>query len=132
MTPEDRARVALTRDLAARPEGVEITVAGASMEPAAPKGQRVRVRAARPEALRPGDVFLFERVDGGLELHRLVVALPGGWLVHRGDNQLVREFGVTSAERVIGRAELARVVPGRREKLRAVIAMIRRAIRRRR
>jgi hypothetical protein len=79
------------------------------MEPAITVGARVRVRAG---ALRPGDVFVFEISGGLLEMHRLVLALPGGWLVHRGDNQREPTFGVTHRARVIGRAEVPARPPG--------------------
>ena len=90
------------------------------MEPALRRGDRVTVRACDPRQLRAGDVFLFETVGGVLEMHRLIAALPGGWLIHRGDNQAVRRFGVTRVERVLGRAELPRVAPSRIERARAI------------
>ena len=108
------------------PGGLRVTVAGISMEPVARRGEVVVVRAAGASALRAGDVFLFETMGGELELHRLVVALPGGWLVHRGDNQVVRGFAATRSERVIGKAELARRVPGARERARALVWAARR------
>lgn len=100
------------------------------MRPVADRGTQVIVRAVPARQLRPGDVFLFALEGGDVELHRLVMAVPGGWLVHRGDNQAVRGFGVTRVERVIGKAELARVVPARRERARAAIEVARRGIRR--
>jgi hypothetical protein len=89
------------------------------MEPAMRRGDRVTVRACDARHLRPGDVFLFVTVSGPLEMHRLVVLLPRGWLIHRGDNQVVRRFGVTRVERVIGRVELPRQTPGLVERARA-------------
>jgi hypothetical protein len=98
------------------------------MEPTLRYGDRVTVRACHPRRLRPGDVFLFETVSGPLEMHRLIAALPGGWLVHRGDHQVHRRFGMTRAERVLGRAELARVTPNVTERARAAAFVARRAI----
>jgi hypothetical protein len=98
------------------------------MEPALRRGDRVTVRACNPSRLRPGDVFLFEISQGALEMHRLVLALPGGWLVHRGDNRIVERFGVTRAERVIGRAELPRKAPRLEERARATAFAARRAL----
>jgi phage repressor protein C with HTH and peptisase S24 domain len=112
-------RVELAREKAGLPGGLVVTIAGISMEPVAKRGDQVVVRAGG--RLRPGDVFLFETSGGELELHRLVVALPGGWLVHRGDNQVVRGFGATRRERVIGKAELARRAPGPVEVARALL-----------
>jgi len=100
--------VELARALAATPAGLRVTVAGISMEPVAPKGTQVVVRAVEARRLRRGEVFLFATAGGEMELHRLVIALPGGWLVHRGDNQVVRGFAATRVERVVGRAEMAR------------------------
>lgn len=114
----------LLRDLAASPAGLTITCAGYSMQPVVWKGQAVTVRAA---PVQPGDVFLFVTGAGQLELHRLVVRLPRGWLVHRGDHQVVPGYGFTRAERVIGRAELARKPPRRGEVLRALAAATRAA-----
>jgi hypothetical protein len=79
------------------------------MEPAIVPGARVKVRAG---ALCLGDVFVFEIAGGALEMHRLVLALPGGWLVHRGDNQREPTLGVTHRARVIGRADLPARPPG--------------------
>jgi hypothetical protein len=58
------------------------------------------------------------------------VALPGGWLVHRGDNQVVRGFGATRIERVVGKAELARRAPGPVAVARALVWAAGRALRR--
>lgn len=117
----------LRRELAARAEGLRVRCAGVSMEPAVRMGEEVVVRAARGAAIRAGEVFLFEIAGGAFEMHRLVARLPGGWLVHRGDNQAVPDFGVTRVERVIGRVELPRVPPRRRDVARALVAMARRA-----
>jgi hypothetical protein len=114
----------LVRDLAARPDGLEVTCAGPSMTPAVRPGDRVRVRAGAP--IRPGDVFLFETSRGELELHRLVAALPGGWLVHRGDNQAIAGFDLVRADAVIGRADVPPRPPRRSEVARAVLAVTRR------
>lgn len=119
-------RGGLLRELAASPVGVLITCAGPSMEPALRRGDTVRVRRCDPRRLRTGEVFLFEASARVLELHRLVVALPGGWLVHRGDNQAVPGFGVTHAGRVIGRADLAARPTGPLELVRALAAAARR------
>ena len=125
---DQRFRVELARQKAALPGGLVVTVAGISMEPVARRGDQVTVHAGR--RLRPGDVFLFETSEGELELHRLVVALPGGWLVHRGDNQVVRGFGATRAERVVGKAELPRRAPLPVELARALLWAATRALRR--
>jgi signal peptidase I len=98
------------------------------MEPTLRYGDRVTVRACHPRRLRPGDVFVFETVSGPLEMHRLVAVLPGGWLVHRGDHQIHRRFGVTRAERVIGRVDLPRRTPGYAERARAAAFALRRAL----
>ena len=60
-------------------------------------------------------------------MHRLVLALPGGWLVHRGDHQEVARVGVTRTERVLGRAELAVRPPGVAQIARALAAVAVRA-----
>jgi hypothetical protein len=98
------------------------------MEPTVRRGDRVTVRACPARRLRPGDVFLFEIPGGAFELHRLVLALPGGWLVHRGDNRVVERFGVTRAARVIGRAELPPQAPQMGERARACVFAARRAL----
>ncbi len=93
------------------------------MQPAIVPGQRVRVRAG---ALAPGDVFVFETSRGELEMHRLVLRLPGGWLVHRGDNQQIAGFDFTMAARVVGRVEIARRPPAWIQRGRALVAVARR------
>jgi len=100
------------------------------MEPALRRGDQVLVRACDPHHLRPGDVFLFETVSGPLEMHRLIASLPGGWLIHRGDNQAIRRFSVTRVERVIGRADLPRLSPSFRERARAMVFAAGRVMRR--
>jgi len=102
------------------------------MEPALRRGDRVTVRACDPRRLRSGDVFVFETMGGAFEMHRLIAPLPGGWLIHRGDNQAVRRFGVTRVERVIGRAETARRAPSIGERARALVFAVCRAMPRRR
>ncbi len=117
----------LRKDLAALPEGLLVTCAGDSMTPTLRRGEQVRVKRARIDV---GDVFVFETSDGALEMHRLVLALPRGILVHRGDYQDVEMFGFTRTSRVLGRAELPRVRPSRGERARALVAVARAALRR--
>lgn len=100
------------------------------MEPVLRRGEQVRVRRVDPRRLRPGDVFLFETTTGALELHRLVLALPGGWLAHRGDNQIIARVGYTHRRLVIGRADLPRRRPRPRDVVRAVAGAFARALRR--
>lgn len=107
----------LRRQLAALPEGLLVTCAGDSMLPTLRRGEQVRVHAG-PIAV--GDVFVFETADGQLELHRLVLALPRGLLVHLGDHS--ERFGFTRLDRVLGRAALPRVPPTKRTTARALLA----------
>jgi hypothetical protein len=93
------------------------------MEPTLREGEQVRVRAVRAAALRAGEVILFEIPGGAVELHRLIVRLPRGVLVHRGDNPSARP-GLVRVDRVIGRAELAARPPGRRAVLGALAAIV--------
>ena len=86
-------------------------------------GEQVLVRAVRWGA---GDVVLFETGGGELELHRVLARLPGGIVVHRGDNPVGRA-GVVRAARVIGRAALPwRPVRGQ---ARAIAAALGRSLR---
>jgi hypothetical protein len=62
-------------------------------------------------------------------MHRLIARLPGGWLVHRGDNSA--SFGWTRVERVVGRCELPRRRPRTRQVAAALTASAWRALQRR-
>jgi len=118
-------RAQLAREMAKRLEGLEMTCAGASMEPVVRQGEKVPVRPGR---VRPGDVFVFVTGGGELEMHRLVVELPRGWLVHRGDNGA--RYGWTRVERVVGRCELPRRRPPARAIAGAIAASVWRAVHR--
>jgi hypothetical protein len=75
------------------------------MEPTLRRGEQVRVRRVPVAALQAGDVVLFEIPGDAVELHRIVVRLPRGVLVHRGDAVSART-GLVREGRVIGRADL--------------------------
>jgi hypothetical protein len=57
------------RDLA-RAQPIELVISGHCMQPGIGPGSRVQVRARR--AYWPGDILVFEAVDGRLLAHRLV------------------------------------------------------------
>ena len=66
---------------------------GASMLPFIREG-RDEITLVKPTApYRKGDIYLYERQDGMLVLHRLLGKDQNG-LIFRGDNQLHKEYGV--------------------------------------
>jgi hypothetical protein len=71
------------------------------MAPTVGVGDRVRVVAG---PVRPGDVALFPG-SGTFVLHRVLARLPGGLLVHAGD-QNPTHSGLIRERDVLGRAEL--------------------------
>lgn len=72
---------------------VKLSPRGVSMLPFI-REERDEVTLTKPSApYRKGDVFLYEREDGNLVLHRLVGRNKNG-LIFRGDNQLHKEFAV--------------------------------------
>ncbi len=91
----------LVLDLLARGEAVVVTCAGGSMEPTVPRGAKVLVR---PGAAAPGDVALLRTRDGFV-LHRILLRLPLGLVVHRGDRPGARP-GLGRWRDVLGRADL--------------------------
>lgn len=94
------------------------------MEPTVRVGERVTVRAGQA---RVGDVVLFEHVRGTLGLHRVIARLPGGWVVHCGDEPSSRP-GATRVERVIGVVEGLRRRPRVWQVTRAVALVFQRGL----
>ncbi len=115
---------ALARQLAAGPTGLAVTCASASMEPTIRVGEVVLARSGRA---RVGDVVVFEHVRSTLGLHRVVARLPGGWIVHCGDERGSRP-GVTREERVIGVVDGMRRRPTAWQLRRAAAYVARRAV----
>jgi len=107
------------------PRGAWITVAGSSMEPTAPAGTRVRVRAR--QEVQPGDVVVFESSSTDTWIvHRVVLVLR--WadrFVHVGDRAGCCP-GVARLSSVVGHADL----PRRRARLHAGVGLARYAARR--
>ena len=127
LPPDLRARIAILRDRAAAPEGLTLTCAGVSMEPAIRRGEEVRVRAG---AARRGAVAAFVNRRGSIELHRLVLATPAlDWWVHAGDNQATRELGLVHGSQLVGDADVAVVRPGPALSARAALRLARAAAR---
>lgn len=125
LPPDRRARIELLRERARSAAGLIVTCGGRSMEPALRLGDEVRVRAGRAER---GCVAAFVNQRGSLELHRLVLALPGlDWWVHAGDNQVSAELGLVHGSQLVGIAELARKTPGPSETARAAWVLARAA-----
>jgi len=86
---------------------------GASMSPAIRDGEIVRVRQASAEELRRGDIVLI-KVEGGLRLHRLVVAdVERDVFITRGDCGLQDDPAV-AGEEILGIAVEKEVRVGRR------------------
>ncbi|HVV81868.1 MAG TPA: S24/S26 family peptidase [Kofleriaceae bacterium] len=124
---EVRARLELARDRVASREGLILTCAGVSMEPAIRLGDRVRVR---PGQARRGAVAAFVNRRGTFELHRLVLSVPGlDWWVHAGDNQVSDELGLVHRSQIVGVADVARALPRAALTARAALRLARAAAR---
>lgn len=125
MAPAVRARIALLRDRTNCAGGLEVTCGGASMEPAIPRGSRVRVLA---QQARIGRVAAFVTNRGELELHRLVARGPGGWWAHLGDNQVDPTPGLVHASHIVGVADVAPRPPPVVDRVRAMARIGRAAL----
>lgn len=118
MGPGHDARLQLLRDRAATLEALQVTCTGSSMEPVIRRGDRVTVRAQRPQV---GMVAAFMTNHGELELHRLIAAAPFGWWAHLGDNQVAPEPGLVHVSRIVGIADVPIVPPSLQARTRSVI-----------
>lgn len=80
---------------------------GMSMAPFINDGNVCRFAYVHAEALRRGDVALFQPAEGGLVGHRLMAidcGEGGPWYIFKGDTNRLPDLPVT-AERIIGRLE---------------------------
>lgn len=110
LPPDLKARIHLLRDRASSREGLTLTCAGVSMEPAIRMGEQVVVRVQAP---RRGAVAAFVTRRGAIELHRLILStLALGWWVHAGDNQVSPELGLVHGSQIVGIAEVPVITPG--------------------
>jgi hypothetical protein len=126
LAPAVRARIELTRQRVAGPEGMSVVCGGASMEPVIARGARVTVRAGRPAR---GRVAAFVTAGGELELHRLIARGPIGWWAHLGDNQAAPIVGLVHESQIVGIADVASRRPGVGARARAVVRLTRAALR---
>ena len=79
----------------------EIGIRGTSMLPLLVEGRDTVVLAAADGVLNKYDIPLFRREDGAFVLHRVVGVTDGGYTMC-GDNQWVKEDGITDSQ-IIGK-----------------------------
>lgn len=73
-----------------------IPITGTSMLPLLVQGRDTVTIKKIDEDLKKGDLPLYRRKDGAFVLHRIIDINEDGSFVMCGDNQFIKEFGITS------------------------------------
>lgn len=80
---------------------VRLPVTGTSMLPLLVAGRDTVLLGRAPETLQENDLPLYRRTDGAFVLHRVVACAADGTYTMCGDNQWVKEPGI-SHEQILG------------------------------
>ena len=82
-------------------QSFKIPVTGTSMLPLLVQGRDFVIIEEIKTPLKTGDLPLYRRADGTFVLHRIVAVNEDGSFVMCGDNQFLKEYGITESN-IIG------------------------------